>query len=268
MLQALLVGLAAGVLAFAVHGLLDAVTLGAKPVAGLFAMLGLGAAARRLVEIEHPGQGNLASVEAGQRGRGRVTLRGMMRSTALVSILAAAALLAWLVRPGLAERNAGLVLGHKVVMDARGGGDVPADALGRAEGMLQRAVSREDGSVHTIGLLGSLRAWRGDSAGAIVDLQERVALDGPDALRRYAPWVVWQRRLEGSSQVAGWADTVWFYSYWMRRYPDRAELYALVACAWEQWLDAPDRARAALESGLEKGAEPTGLLTTYLGRLE
>lgn len=56
-LSVILVGLAAGVLAYVGHGLLDTVTLGAKPVAALFAMLGLAAALLRQGDKEARRQG-------------------------------------------------------------------------------------------------------------------------------------------------------------------------------------------------------------------
>lgn len=270
LLQALLVGLAAGAVAFAGHGLFDAVTLGAKPVVGLFALIGVAVAAERVVLREKCDQ---ERPTAAQDEMARVQWNGplsrvwcLLRSSGPVGVVAAAIFLSYLVRPALAQRNAGLVLGHQVVVDLRSGREAQAGAIKKAEGSLQRAVAGEAGCVHVVDLLGSLRAWRGDFDGGIAELQRRVTMDGPNALGRYAPWDTWQRQLRGESWRTGWEGTAWIYTRWMNRYQGRAEAYVLVASVRELWEQEPSRARAVLEAGLAKGAQPLGLLTTYLAQ--
>jgi hypothetical protein len=54
----------------------------------------------------------------------------------------------------------------------------------------------------------------------------------------------------------------------MTRYPDRAEGYARIAIVWDRDKGDKAQAVAVLRAGLDRGAQPAGLLATYLAALE
>jgi len=133
---------------------------------------------------------------------------------------------------------------------------------------LERAVQRQPGNSQACRTLARLYGWLGQYEPAMDALGRAVELDGQDPLGRYGPWVPWLRQLQGESQKDRWEDLLWIYGYWQNRYPDRAESYVQIALVWDRHKGDLVRARQMLESGLEQGAEPRGLLVHYLSQLE
>ena len=265
-LRVLLAGLAAGVVAYLGNGLLDAVTLGAKPVAALFIMFGLAAAVLKV-----GGQRAGAPVdetEALPAGLPASRSRSPLAPLAALALLVALLALGLLISPSGAALNLGAVRAHQVLVQARQTGSLPAADPRAVLAPLERVVRPEPPLAAPYRLLGSLYAWQGEPDAAIGALDRAVTLDGEGSIARYAPWLPWQRGLQGADPPGRWQDLIFIYTQWMQRYPDRSETYVQLALIYDRHLGDPDRARAVLRSGLEQGAAPAGLLARYLARLE
>ncbi|MCL5958988.1 MAG: O-antigen ligase family protein [Chloroflexi bacterium] len=296
--RAILIGLAGGVLAYGGNGLVDTVTLGAKPLAVLW--LGLGLAAACLIvsrreslqagkleglKVETPEPANLQTfnlpTEKDAKDNSEIDQKpavarkrpvGLALRPSLV-VLVPLALLAVLmlnavVAPADPPLNLGSIRAHKMALAARSGEPAPAQAWSTPEQDLQEALSRRPGDPQTYGLLGILFAWQGNYPAAIQALELRAALDAQDPMGRYAPFEALRRSLRGEQDSDRWDDTLRVYSQWATRFPDRAETYAQIAVVWDRFKGDPGQAAAVLRSGLEKRAGPQGLLTYYLAQVE
>jgi hypothetical protein len=263
-LRTLLVGLVAGFVAYVGNGLVDAVTLGAKPVVALFAMLGLAVAIAR---VGRKSQAELG--ESGPPAQPRRAFRDFRarraRPVALILALAVLCLIAW---PASAALNSGAIRAHRLVFEARQSGSLPTVGQRAALAALELAARRTQLACTPDELLGILHAWRGEDKEALDALGRAVAADGAGSVGRYAPWLPWQRGLEGRSSPGIWWDLVQVYAQWMHRYPERAETYVRLALVYDRHLGDPGTAKAVLRSGQELGAAPAGLLTYYLSLLE
>ncbi len=260
-LQVLLLGLATGVTAYVLHGLVDTVTLGAKPVAALFVMFGLAAAVYHLARCQQPVGPQAESTPA------RVPRRALRRGLVLGLLVVASLALPLLTNPAAPLVNAGMVRAHKALLAARTTGRPPSQDIEAALTTLRRAADRAPENVYVQERLGSLYAWQGDYGAALAAIERRVALDGGgrEPLARYAAFEVARRALEPEGQAgpAPWEDLLWVYGQWNRRYPQRAEGYVLQAVVWAEHKGDAARARALLRAGLDAGAEPAGLLAYY-----
>jgi putative inorganic carbon (HCO3(-)) transporter len=259
-LRALLVGLAGGVLAFVGYGLVDAVTLGAKPAGALFVMLGLAPAILAVERTRASAQGPAEPRESLHRAIGQVAVP----LASLVILLLAVALAA----PATPWLNLGAIRAHQLLVNARATGSVSSEDLDAALGPLRRAATRDQANVYLSDLLGSLFAWQGDYEAALGALQRRVMLEPENPMARYAPWIPWQRQLQGQGPGSRWDDLLWVYQNWQTRYPDRAEGYVRSAIVWQEYKGDPGHAQQVLEMGLKNGAKPQGLLTYYRSQLE
>jgi hypothetical protein len=259
--RVILVGLAAGVLAFAGNGLVDAITLGAKPVAGLFAMLGLAVAIRAVAA-----QPDTSTAALQEQAPLPVTDRppSLWRWLVPVSLLASLLFLTVLLAPGTLWHNLGVIRAHPVLLDARRTGVPDREAIQHALVLLNRAPD----SGRTSDLMASLYAWHGDYGASLTALERHVASEGPQPLRRYAPAEALRRPLAGESGQDPWDDLLAVYRHWKTRYPDRAENYARLAILWHEYKGDTARAVSILQTGLDHGAEPRGLLTYHLGQIE
>jgi O-antigen ligase len=253
-LRAILVGIAAGVLAYLAHGLFDCVTLGAKPMAALFVMLGIAIAICR--------QGT-EGVESSTPSTGFQLAPSFLVALAF----GAAAIVVTLLAPGAAYRNLGIVRAHRAILAARATGAANDRALAQAETSLRQALARNPHDVSTLRRLASVQAWRGDYAGALASLNAAVALDGRTPYALYAPFERWRQRLQGEPQADRREALLRIYGNWMRRYPGRAEHYVQVALVWREHLDREDCARRVLHAGIDEGAEPSRLLSHYAARI-
>jgi hypothetical protein len=276
-LRVLLVGLAAGVLAYIGHGLLDTVPLGAKPVAALFAMLGMAAAPLRRGDKEMGRQGKILPVSLSpcplvslsQVSPCHLVALSRYSSGRLVAVLfLILLLLSPLMAPAAPYLNLGAIRAHKALLAARASGPPRSDILQTAVGPLRRALVRDPDNAHAYELLGSIYAWQGDYDAALKAFGHRVRLDGQDPIARYAPFETLRRRIQGEAGHDNWDDTLQVYSQWMTRFPDRAETYVQIALVWDRCKSNPDHAIAVLRSGLDNGARPRGLLYYYLSQIE
>jgi len=259
-LRALVVGLAGGVLAYVGYGLVDTMTLGAKPVAALFVMLGLAPAILAVERARVDEQAPARPRESRYKAFGRVAVPLGSLGILLLAVALAEPATPWL--------NLGAIRAHKLLVNARATGAVVNKDLEAALGPLRQAAARDAGNVYLTDLLGSLYAWQGNYEASLDALERRVELEPENPMSRYAPWMPWVRRLQGEEPSRGWNDLLWVYRHWQTRYPDRAEGYVRSAMVWERHKTEPERARQVLEAGLENGAKPQGLLTYYRSQLE
>lgn len=255
----LLVGLAAGVLAFIVGGIPDAITLGAKPVAAIAAMWGTAAA---ILSLERAEQSVTVQPAAGQW------------PVAVVGVVMIGVLTATLLLPAAWLYNRATIAGHQAIWAARQAtavGNVPEaatiDQMTKARNWLVQAVTAGlpfgvQQEAQAMALLSSLAAWQGDYETAEAALACRVALDGSQAMVTYAPFETARRQVAGEPLTYSWSDTIRLYRQWQIRYPDRAEGYGLLALAHLARGAENDQtqATAVLHTGLAHGARPAGLL--------
>jgi len=243
-LRALLVGLAGGVLVYLVNGLVDMITIGAVSV---WAMLGLAAAVAAQATTDNTEPATVVN-----------------RHTLAILVVASFALLAsFFIVPAAPYLNLGAIRAHKVLLEARTAGSPQPGALQAAAEPLRQALARDPDNAHAYDLLGSLYAWQGDYAAALQAFDHGVALDGQSPMAHYGPFEALRRRMAGEPVDQGWDDLLWVYGYWMARYPDRAETYVKVAMVWDRHKGDRARAAAVLRSGLDRGAQPRGLLSYY-----
>jgi len=246
--RALLLGLAGVALAYIASGLLDVVTLGGKPLVTLWLLLGAGAAAGRLLS------GDTAQ-EAPKTWRARLW-RAVGAGTVALTVLALTLL------PGVLAGNLGAVRGHRVLVAARETGRLPAMEAEAAVMALEEALAHRPDDPDLHHLLGSLAAWQGEYAMALVRLERRVERDGPQALDTYVPFTRWQRALAGEPPPPPWESTARLYTQWMNRYPARAEETMLLVLVRER-QGQPEAAARLIEAARARGAEPAGLLDGY-----
>lgn len=246
--RALLLGLAGVALAYIASGLLDVVTLGGKPLVTIWLLLGVGAAAGRLLSGDE-------TQDAPRTRRDRLWLAASAGAIALAVLVLA-------LLPGVLNGNLGAVRGHRALVVARETGRLPAGEAAEAIMWLERALTRrpDDPDLHS--LLGSLAAWQGEYETALKHQQRRVELDGPQALDQYAPFTRWQRALVGEPAPPPWQSTERLYSQWATRYPARAEETMLLALVRER-QGQPEAAARLIEAARARGAEPAGLLDGY-----
>jgi hypothetical protein len=246
--RALLIGTAAGVAAFLGNGLVDA-PWSTKPGVLVWIVMGLGVA--------------LARLAAGSPAR--VDRRWHVYPPLGLAVMLILSL--WLL-PGLAPRNLGTVTAHKSLASAQAGADVDTVQMSRAASLLERGLHWKPDHSQSLRTLGRLYGWLGHQEQAILALERSVDLDGRDPMARYGPWMPWLRTLTGAEPVDPWDDLLWIYRYWNNRYPQRAEGYVLRALVWARHQGDPARARALVQTGLDAGAEPAGLLVHYWSMLE
>lgn len=248
-LQILLVGLAAGVLAYLGGGLLDTVTLGAKPVAALWVMFGLATAVD-----------NLSSRPA--------TAASHPRKRMIPVIFLVVISLLLMGRPGLWRRNLGTVQAHKALFTVRTTGSLPAAQAQTAVTHLQQALRDDPDNPQLYGTLGSLYAWQGEDEAAVAALRRRIALDIQNPDGRYLPFARLNYRLQGTNPPLPCDSTLRLYTQWQHRYPDRAEFYLLPALVQQQCGKTLSERKGLLQLGLEKKAQPAGVLVYALANLD
>lgn len=237
-----IVGSTAGVLAYVASGTLDVVTLGAKPLAAWWAMIGLtGAIWSQTEAITVP----------------RPAWRTLLPAGGVLLLLL---LSVWLL-PQARWRNQGLLLGQQAVVAARQSGPLPSTAASAALAALDQAVRRDPEQAQLWGMRGSLYAWLGEPEAAYADLARRVQLDGRQPWPTYAPFLAWSALLAGQDAPDKAEDLLQIYTRWLNRFPQRAETYAMIAVLHQTVRADPAAAQAVLQRGLAANAQPASLLT-------
>jgi hypothetical protein len=252
--RALLIGALGGTLSYLGGGLLDTFWT-AKPSLVLWCLLGtiaaLSVAARQkeTAEVARPA---------------RAWLRRGWPVTLIVALLVPGL---WIARTG-PGRNAALIEAHRLLWSADQRVAVDEATASRLAAELESLTARETDNPQLPHLLGRMRAELGQYETALAAFEARVAIDGEDALARYAPFEGWRRRLMGEARRDGWEDLLWVYSQWQSRFPQRAEYYVLAALVRAGPQQDVPAAVQVLRTGLDRGAQRRGLLQHYLASLQ
>lgn len=247
----LLVGLSAAAVAYIAGGTLDSLSVGQKPVAALWAIFGMAGAAWTLSPSRPDKRSPLAAL---------ASLKTVSLLLLGVATLVGAFLL---VNPRPLWSNLAAIQAHRALYRARTTGELPSAQAQAVVQSVHDALARAPDDPHFHMLLGGLYAWQGKYGDAIAALERRVQLDGPDALADRVPYVTWQRQLRNAPPPAPWRSTIELYTHWLTRFPRRAEPYLLVAIARRR-QGRPEVGEAIVASGIEREAEPSGLLAHYL----
>ncbi|HSH04779.1 MAG TPA: O-antigen ligase family protein [Anaerolineae bacterium] len=222
----------AGVVAYVAGGLLDTMTLGAKPMVAWWGLLALPTALAWLGQEEEP---------TGW-GWGK-------RWFIVVPVVVMGGL--WLLS---AERQMAAWRGHQAVYAARMG-EVDADLLAMAERYLAVDWGDNGDLWH---LRGSVAGWQGDVAAARAAWTRQIEVDRERPLARYAPFQAWRAQLEGESVAEDEALTK-IYTIWRTRYGQRADYYLLLALWAEEQGDGVGAAEV-LAAGRAAEAQPAILV--------
>jgi hypothetical protein len=257
--QVLLAGLAAGIISYLAHGILDSLMLGAKPSVAIWVMLGLGV--QSLAE---------ASSEQTQSVPGRNGTRVKLYKVIPLVILALVILLILVITPTALTTNNGLIFAHQGLYQAHKTGTAPQRALQAAQSFLIKSYETDPENVYVADTLGRIYAWEDDYGLATQTFTQRVTIDSLDPFGNYYPPTGLLRKLRSESIAAEdhWEDLIKVYRHWMNRYPDHAEHYVRMALVWELYNGDSERAASTLKSGLENNAQPAGILKDYLQKLQ
>ncbi len=251
--RVLILGLGAGVLSFVVSGCVDTLWT-SKPVVLFWLMAGTLVAAANFAQGEETRSPARGFPQLGEAIAGALWVGSLLLSLALA--------------PGLRDLNWGRIAAHPPLLMARTTGSVSPRMLQAAAVRIERARVRRLDTPYTLDLLGSLYAWLGQDDLALQALAGRVALDAPDPMARYAPFEAWRRRIVGEPGARIGDDALRIYDNWLTRFPERAEIYVQEAIVWQQYRGDPERALAVLKEGLDRGAQPQGLLLHAQARLQ
>lgn len=252
-LTALVIGAVAGVTAYIAGGALDVMTLGAKPVAALSLFIGLVGALRWLTaEVDQPAE------EGSPRNRQASRFVGLAMPAVLILIF----VLSVAVWPAKVNTNWALIPAHQAIYAARQTGRLPEASSTQALELLPGAIQQEPDNPELYGIYGTLLAWNEQPAAAIQALAQRVDLDSREPLR-YAPFLAWQRESLGQEEPDNGQLLLKIYQQWQARFPERADLHALVSLVYERQLGAVDQAAAVQRQALTEGAAPRTLLEFY-----
>jgi len=246
-LRAMIIGAVAGVSSYVAGGLLDAMTLGAKPVAALSIFLGLVGALHWLYQEE--GQASGAPV-APLRAR----LMGIIVPGLMILFLVFTIAL-W---PAKLYSNLALIPAHQAIYIARRTGILPLQETIQAAEWLPRVIQQDEANPELYGAYGSLLAWQNGPAAALESLSRRVELDGRNPYA-YAPFLAWQDALTGASYESEWEVLLRIYRPWQSRFPERAESYSLLSLVYERHLDDIERAVAIQRQALDTPIGPRSL---------
>lgn len=252
--RALLLGAVGGAVSYVASGLLDTIWT-AKPSVLLWFILGLFAAVS-------------AAVARSDEPRASRRLPAWVHRTTPLFLLLVLLIPGLLVTRAGPALNLATVRAHKLLLSAQAGQGPSRQALSSLAEELTEVARVDVDNAHVHSLLGRVLAWQGEYAAAIEAFHTRVQIDGKNATARYDPSESLRRRLLAQGGPDQWEDTVRIYSQWTSRFPQRAEHYVLIALVRDRHQDNPRGAAAVLNSGIERGAEPQGLLLYYLETMQ
>lgn len=267
--RALLLGLLGAVLSYLVYGVLDTFTLGSKPGAAFWVLLGIGMALARLTDDTNPVNRPFLTMKA-QWGMPAILLGLLAAGTVLVTFTFSDLV-------GTFQLNKGTVQAHQALVELRNGQSVPSQRLESTIRLLDEAEQRGNFSTHTLLLQGSLRGWMGDFPGAVSYLELAVAKNGdipPDL-----PWISdfykraydyrWSERSLNIVSAASWHGDPGIYLGHLTLYKEQNlwEPYVQAAIILDRYKQDRDKAVQVLETGLGKVTQP-GPLEYYLQQLK
>jgi putative inorganic carbon (HCO3(-)) transporter len=249
--RAILLGAMGGVVSFIASGFLDTIWA-AKPAILLWFVLGIAAAL-------------CTANEARQQSASQRAFRAQRCLPVLLIVLALC--LGWGITRSTPRLNWTIVQAHRLLLSAQAGENPPQQSLASVATELSKALPLQANNPHLYRLLGRVYGWMGAYPEAMDAFLHAVEEDGRQAVASYAPFEHLRRRITGDKEHDRWADVLWIYSNWMARFPQRAEPVVLVALVRERYLGDTQGAAAVVRSGVERGAQPHGLLLYYLEQL-
>jgi putative inorganic carbon (HCO3(-)) transporter len=251
----LMVGLIAGMLAYVVHGFMDAMMLGAKPGVVIWILMGIGAAPLKSL---NPTECAVA-----------VKPKNYLRRFSLIAMIIVFLLAITVFKPASVYMNIGAIQAHRALYSADPPGSVETYTMNKAKQVLIKVIDINPGYLSAYELLGRVYAWEGNPTNAMQAFAHRVALDEDDPLLKYFPTARWLRQMQGadSDKLSYWEDLITVYSQWMQRFPDRAEVYSEIGLVWQCYFDNANQSEVVLRSGIENQAHPLKLLEYYQGLL-
>lgn len=252
-LRWLLIGLAASIFSFLAGGVLDVMTLGAKPVFMLFLMLGMAGAITWHEIGTSPIGGESRSLLVQQR------LASGMALFTYIGLLGVAAVL----KPEIPTTNFALISAQKAIYQSRRDSYLSESAAQAAVTQVIKAMALDSDNSELLGALGSLYAWQEQPAEAVEAFSARVTVDSINPFTQYAPFLKYQRQLQGLESLVPDKELPLVYQQWQRRFPERAEGYLLLAIAEANFAGDFVRARDVLEAGIDGSASPVSSLVYY-----
>lgn len=271
-----LLGLMGGVTAYLGNGLVDAITLGAKPTAALWAIIGTVIAIGTMDATASKASRQARNSESSRFGLVRrfksahpvlawVVVSVAVMPVALAALSAVGLPLGPLDLGGVLSLNLGSLELHRAVYQARESQMAAPGALMSGAALLENAVGSNRENPQIYGDLGSAYAWQGQDERALAVLETRVTLDARDPLGRYAPGEALRRQVLVGPSAAHWDDLLAIYQKWITRYPRRAEDYALAAIVLYRHKQNRIEAARVLCQGLQEDGQPGRLLSYFLG---
>lgn len=249
--QAMMAGVGAGLTAYAVNGVLDTMTLGAKPVIALFLLLGAAGAIYYLTkEVE----------DAEQKASWPLPTELARWLILVVPLVILGVFVASF--PATVATNRALVVAHKAIYEARSQGRPPENIVAAAS-EVEAGLIADSNNPELHGALGTLLAWHGSYEEALAALRQRAVLDGENPLFTYAIMLWAREQLLAIDENPPALDLFGIYRQWEQRFPDRAELHALVALVGLEMMGEPQLAEEALKRGVDAGSNPKPILSAY-----
>jgi hypothetical protein len=237
--RALMAGLACGVTSFLIHGLFDAVTLGAKPIFLLWAMFGLVSASPQ---------------PPAPSARGRTWWGALLMPLLLTGI--GVLVIGW-GSPAMYRVNRSLVEAHRLLWTPAGAPAPSPERLTQARAALIDALTAEPANQQATLLLARTHLWGGDAAGAVAFYRRASALEAATPLLVYRPSERWRR---GSAEGSKGDQLTLIYSQWQARFPDQAEQTIRVVLVVADYLGDTARARNLIQNAISRGAQPASAL--------
>ena len=247
----LLVGLIAGILAYVVHGFMDAMMIGAKPSVVFWILIGVG----------------VAPIQSINTNKHAVTIRRphYIGTLLLIILIVGLPLSIVLLSPASVYMNIGAIQAHQALYQSPTIHASNLSTLEKAKATLGKGLALDSGYLNAYELLGRIYANEGNANMALDAFAHRVALDAQAPLLHYFPSEYLLRWIKDDASIEGenWADLVKIYSQWIDRYPNRAESYIETGLIWQCYLGNIDKSQSIVSSGIEKQAQPIEVLEFY-----
>lgn len=193
----------------------------------------------------------------------------MVKGDHTVTIIAAVIGIILILNPGAVYSNLGSIFAHQSLYQLKASDNLPVDQMQTSRADLIKAIDLNPDESHLYLGVSRLDSWLGNYQMALAYLSKAVELDGKDPFSKYFPPESIIHNIQGTdNSSANWDDLIQIYTHWMGRFPDRAEGYLLCSMATAQGKHDTKGAAAYIMRGLEKNAEPNGILQYFLSTLK
>lgn len=255
--QILLAGVAASVIAYLAHGVMDALMLGAKPSVALWILLAMGVTP----VLQQPNGSAAANPATSHRHRWRKWIP--------IGAFVGAGLASLLLWPAGWRMNLGAIQAHQALYQVETAGALDTSLMQRAQTNLQHTLEATSQRVFAYDLLGRMAAWQGNYPTAYGYFARRVNLDNTNAWWAYYPPRALIQRLENkpAGTAEQWQHLLEIYTQWATRYPQRAENYLTAGLVSQLYINEPAGAVQFYQNGITQNAQPAGLLPYALEKI-